>query len=34
MEVNKSQDKLNIKKQNNIFLLPIINNENRNNLIP
>ena len=33
MEVNKSQDKLNIKKQNNIFLLPNINNENKNNLI-
>ena len=33
MEVDKSQDKYNNKKQNNLFLLPIINNENRNNLI-
>ena len=33
MEVNKSQDKFSNKKQNNIFLLPTINNENKNNLI-
>ena len=33
MEVNKSQDKINNKKQNNIFLFPNISKENKNNLI-
>ena len=33
MEVNKSQEKLNYKKKNNIFILPRLNNENKNDLI-
>ena len=33
MEVNKSQDKINNKKQNNIFLFPNISKENKNNLM-
>ena len=33
MEGNKSQEKGNYKKQNNIFILPRLNNDNKNNLI-
>ena len=32
MESNKSQEKINYKKQNNIFILPRLNNDNQNNL--